>query len=344
VSSDVNTDMDLTPANRIELTGEARARVDSWSAGAQALALLSSVHKLGLTRFLIQPRPYAELAEFTRLSPDHLRCVIDVLDRLSVVEQTGDVIRLRPPFAEMMSQDGLAALGDALDQAQLLAQLVGEAVGADELPALSDSEALTLARGVTFQPARMGQHVFSETLDSVPEYSNAVREGRLLDVGCGVASGLLTTAALFPRVRGVGIELNPLVAAEAGRRVKARGMSDRITIRTMYAPDLDEPAAYNACFWAQPFFTEEDRLPTLKAIHRALLPGGVLLEQELDSEPVDAADKPAFDMRAMVFRSWGMPFARPAEHLAAEAEAAGFTLVRIATTNLGRMVVLRRLT
>ena len=37
-----------------------------------------------------------------------------------------------------------------------------------------------------------------------------------------------------------------------------------------------------------------------------------------------------------------MPFGRSAEELAGEAQAAGFELVRIAATALGRCVVLRR--
>ncbi|WFF00226.1 hypothetical protein [Micromonospora sp. WMMD964] len=81
---------------------------------------------------------------------------------------------------------------------------------------------------------------------------------------------------------------------------------------------------------------------TLRAIHRALAPGGILLEQELDSKPADTAHAPALALRRMVFHGWGISFASTAEQLAVEAQAAGFTLIRIATTNLGRMVVLRR--
>ena len=110
----------------------------------------------------------------------------------------------------------------------------------------------------------------------------------------------------------------------------------------MDAREFHETAAYSACFWAQPFFGKEARLPTLRTIHQALAPGGVLLEQELVSEPVDPAGQAAFALSRMIFQAQGICFAPTAESLAQEAESAGFTLIRIASTNLGRMVVLRR--
>ncbi|WP_410813420.1 SAM-dependent methyltransferase [Micromonospora sp. 067-2] len=282
------------------------------------------------------------MARHTAIPPQRLRDGLDALVSLEIVEQTGDELRLTAPFAEMLTPDGLLSLGDKLDEAHLMARLVGEAVEVNGLPMLSSDDALTAARGATFQPTEVGRAIFRQTLDRVPEYAAAIGQGRVLDVGCGVASGLLTTAALFPEIYGLGLELVPAVAAEATRRAAAHGVADRIEIRAADARHLDETAAYDACFWAQPFFSADARLPTLRAIHRALAPGGILLEQELDSKPTDIEHASAFALRRMVFQGWGAPFASTAEQLAVEAGAVGFTLVRIATTNLGRMVVLRR--
>ncbi|WP_327035148.1 class I SAM-dependent methyltransferase [Micromonospora ureilytica] len=334
--------MNTTPTDRVKLVGEARNRLAAWSEGAQALSLLSSVHRLGWTRFLREPRSFEELVRHSAIPPQRLRDGLDALVRLEIVEQTDDEFRLTAPFAEMLTSDGLLNLGDKLDEARLMARLVGEAVEVNELPMLSGDDALTVARGATFQATEVGRAVFRETLNDVPEYTAAVAQGRVLDVGCGVASGLLTTAALFPTIHGLGLELVPAVAAEAARRAAAQGVAERIEIRTADARRFDETAAYDACFWAQPFFGADARLPTLRAIHRALAPGGILLEQELDRKPTDAAQASAFALRRVVFHGWGAPFASTAEHLAVEAQAVGFTLVRIATTNLGRMVVLRR--
>ncbi|MFD0785473.1 SAM-dependent methyltransferase [Micromonospora azadirachtae] len=328
--------------NRFALSRDAIKRLDGWSTGAQALVLLDSAHKLGWTRFLVRPRRLAAIVRFTALPQDRVQNVLEALAALGVVELNGDEARLSAPFAEMMTPDGFAMLSEKLAQARLTARLLSKVVESNGAPVLSGDDSLTIARGVTFQPAQVGRDLFRETLESLPEYTAAVRRGRVLDVGCGVASGLLTTAAIFPEIRGLGLELVPAVAAEAVRRAKAQGVDDRVEIRAIDARDFDETAAYDACFWAQPFFSDHARLPTLQAIHRALAPGGVLLEQELESEPEDPAGQAAFAMRRMVFRAQSVPFAPSAECLAAEAASAGFTLVRIASTNLGRMVVLQR--
>jgi hypothetical protein len=77
-------------------------------------------------------------------------------------------------------------------------------------------------------------------------------------------------------------------------------------------------------------------------IGRALTPGGVVIEQEMEVEPADEEDRLGFGLRALIFGGWDVPFARTAEDLAAEAETAGFQNVRIAQTDLGRVVVSRR--
>jgi len=62
----------------------------------------------------------------------------------------------------------------------------------------------------------------------------------------------------------------------------------------------------------------------------------------METEPEDGAEVPAFALRRLVFENWGVPFARTAEQLAAEAKAAGFDLTRVASTFLGRVLVLCR--
>ncbi|BCB74667.1 hypothetical protein GCM10022251_74750 [Phytohabitans flavus] len=109
----------------------------------------------------------------------------------------------------------------------------------------------------------------------------------------------------------------------------------------MDARDLDEVNAFDAAFWAQPFFREPARVATLHVIRRALKPGGLLVVQELEREP-EAADLPAFTLRRLVYQGLGVPFALSAEQLAVEAESAGFELARQAATSFGRFAVLRR--
>jgi cyclopropane fatty-acyl-phospholipid synthase-like methyltransferase len=140
----------------------------------------------------------------------------------------------------------------------------------------------------------------------------------------------------------VGIELVAPVAAEAERRAKDLGLSERVEIRSMDARDLADEDVFDVAFWAQPFFPEPVRAGTLAAILRALKPGGLLAVQEMERPPEEPAERPAFALRELVFSGWGVPFACSAEALAAEATAAGFVLERIGETPFGRLVIARK--
>jgi hypothetical protein len=64
--------------------------------------------------------------------------------------------------------------------------------------------------------------------------------------------------------------------------------------------------------------------------------------QERERRPDDPAERIAFALRELVFSGWGVPFARSAEALAAEAADAGFVLDRIGETPFGRLVIARK--
>jgi hypothetical protein len=93
--------------------------------------------------------------------------------------------------------------------------------------------------------------------------------------GCRLWRGgfLLSTAQAFPAIRGVGVEVVPAVAAEAERRARAVGVADRVEVRGIDARKLTDEDAFDAAFWAQPFFPASTRPGVLAAIHRALRPG-----------------------------------------------------------------------
>jgi cyclopropane fatty-acyl-phospholipid synthase-like methyltransferase len=160
-------------------------------------------------------------------------------------------------------------------------------------------------------------------------------------VGCGVACATLTLATTFPEMRSVAVELVPTIAAEAVRRAEAHGVADRVEIRRMDARDVPERDEFVGAFWAQPFFPEASRPAVLAMILRALKPGGVLFLQELEAVPTEEG-RPAYAVRRLIGRGLGTRFGPTAEDLAEEAEAAGFALDRIADTDFGRMVILRK--
>jgi SAM-dependent methyltransferase len=313
-------------------------QVKTWSAGAQALALLTAVHERQWTTYLTEPRSLDELAQFATLPIDRLRDVVGALQAVGVVELTDLRVALTPEYAALLSDDAPFTLDGLLDEAQMMSRLVADAVhGVSSGP----ESALTVANAYGLRPTATARAMFGQLLDALPDFRDALNSGRYLDVGCGVGSFLLSTAQSLPAMRAVGVELAPAVAAEGARRAVALGLADRVDIRCMDARDLDEEGEFDSAFWAQPFFPTDSRPHTLAAIRRALKPGAKLYVQELERVPDTDAERSAFALRRLVFTGWGVPFARSAEDLTAEVEAAGFVLDRVASTPFGRIVVAR---
>jgi SAM-dependent methyltransferase len=314
-------------------------QIKAWSADAQALSLLAAVHDRRWTTYLTEPRDLTELAVLTELSADRLRDVVQALEANGIVELAGPKARLAPEYAALMSADAPFSMDDLLGEAQMMSRLVADAVHG--LPA-AEGNALTVAAAYGPRPTAAAQALFGQLLDALPDLRETLSDGYYLDVGCGVGGFLLSTAPMFPGMRAVGVEWAREVAAEASRRAVALGVADRVDIRRMDARDLDEENEFDCAFWAQPFFATASRPETLAAIRRALKPGARLCIQEMERTPDDEAERGAFALRRLVFTGWGVPFARPAEDLTAEAESAGFVLDRVAPTPFGRFVVVRR--
>ncbi|MEU4335051.1 class I SAM-dependent methyltransferase [Micromonospora lupini] len=279
------------------------------------------------------------MAAFAELPADRLRDVVGALEANGIVEVGDQKVSLTAAYAELLSADAPFTLDDRLGEARMMSRLVVDAL--ESLPP-TPADVLTVADAYGLRPTTVAQTVFGQLLDALPDFQEALRDGRFLDVGCGVGGLLLSIAAIFPGTRAVGVELAPEVAEEGARRAVALGVSDRVDIRCMDGRDLEEQDEFDSAFWAQPFFPAATRPGTLAAIRRALKPGAKLYMQEMESAPEDEAERGAFALRRLVFGNWGVPFARSAEDLSAEAEAAGFVLDRVTATSFGRIVVVRR--
>ncbi|HET6479656.1 MAG TPA: class I SAM-dependent methyltransferase, partial [Actinoplanes sp.] len=158
----------------------------------------------------------------------------------------------------------------------------------------------------------------------------------------GVSGFVLSAAAVLPGLRATTLELIPAVAAVAIARAKELGVDDRIDVRVLDARDLDEPSAYDAAFWAQPFFPEPTRAATLAMILRSLRPGGLLLVQQMNVEPTDAGAHAEFTLRRLVAHAHDVPHGRPLADVVAEAEQAGFEPLTITQTDFGPIALVRR--
>jgi SAM-dependent methyltransferase len=339
---DMNELNETAPLERFGLANQARQSVQNLATGAQVLTLLTTLRDRGWFRFLAEPRDLDMLAEFSGLPPTRLADILAVLREYGVVEQPDGSVRLSPEYAALTGDDALISLDAVLDHHAMLSKLMR--TGAEDpgpLP-LSEDDALVIARAVGGRANDGTRAVYGEVLlPQLPELTEVLRNDRWLDVGCGVASATLTMATLYPEMNAVAIELVPTVAAETVRRAKAHGVADRVDVRAMDVRDLDEKDEFGGAFWAQPFFPESTRADTLAVILRALKPGGLLYIQEMEPEP-DEAERPAYSVRRLVAQGWDVPFGRTAEQLADEVQAAGFELVRLTSTDLGRFVIARR--
>jgi SAM-dependent methyltransferase len=329
---------------RVKAMFAAGGVLDVWSAGAQAMALLEAVHDAGWLGFLAEPRDLAALVGFTGLAAPQVEDVLDALAAHGIVERDDGLVRLTPAFALLSADDAPSDLAEVLAYRAILPRLVRDAATTAPGDPLSGEDALILAKAVAGRVTPVSRTLFRGLVDVLPEYRVLAEGGRLLDVGCGIGWAMLNLATLYPAARQVGIELVPEVAAETERRARALGVQDRVEVRCQDAQTYDEEEAFDAAFWAQPFFPEPARPGTLKMIRRALKPGGVLMMQELFVHPEgdDEAAVRGFALTRLLYRHWGVRFAPSAEHLSDEAAAGGLEPVRIASTPLGRLVVVRR--
>jgi SAM-dependent methyltransferase len=329
---------------RVKAMFAAGGTLDAWSAGAQAMALLEAVHDAGWLGFLAEPRDLTALVGFTGLAAPQVEDVLEALAVHGIVERDAGLVRLTSAFALLSADDAPSELAELLAYGAILPRLVRDAATTAPGDSLSGADALILARAVSGRVTPVSRTLFRGLVDLLPEYRVLPEGGRLLDVGCGVGWAMLSLATLYPAARQVGIELVPEVAAETERRARALGVQDRVEVRCQDAQTYDEEEAFDVAFWAQPFFPEPTRAGTLKMIWRALKPGGALIMQELFVGPEgdDEAAARGFALTRLLYRHWGVRFAPSAEHLSDEAAAGGFEPDRIASTPLGRLVVMRR--
>ncbi len=129
-----------------------------------------------------------------------------------------------------------------------------------------------------------------EKLDLAIDYC-AIRDGtQILDVGCGKGWLLGRLAARFD-VRITGLEINPILAAEARGLVDAGGLSERIEI--VEGPALEfraEPGSFDAVMCIGASFALGGFEPALDWMARYTKPGGVIAIGEVFAKVLPLPD------------------------------------------------------
>lgn len=101
--------------------------------------------------------------------------------------------------------------------------------------------------------------------------------GSFLDIGTGVGWLAIEAAQLWPTLKIVGIDIWEPSLQLARSNIAARGMENRIALRTQSIVDLDDKEAFTVVFLPAPFLPFEIAVTAIEKAYRALAPGGWLV-------------------------------------------------------------------
>jgi SAM-dependent methyltransferase len=132
-----------------------------------------------------------------------------------------------------------------------------------------------------------GRHVYPFVVAEMQQLN--VRT--VADLGCGTANVLLSLCDLDPKLKGVGIDISAGAIEEAGHRVQARGMADRIQLVVAdlrkpeeYAKNLSQIEAFNAIMVFHEFLRDgEQAVIEMFQRMKQAFPGRYFFMGEFDS-------------------------------------------------------------
>ena len=103
---------------------------------------------------------------------------------------------------------------------------------------LPPEDILAVAKGSGLLPASPMMHALRKDRDkTIPEVQAIWRAGgRHLELGCGAGGGLLSLLVVYPRLSGVGVEIDAGAVEEARRRAGELAVADRVELRQTDAP------------------------------------------------------------------------------------------------------------
>jgi hypothetical protein len=298
---------------------------------AEQAALVLAAAETGLLarcRRPITPERLAlEMERPVELVADACTC----LEALGVLVREGDACRLSTDFAAALDPAAGDLLVTSMRLGRARTRLVASLLTADSDYWSTDPDVQReIAEGVAFPPdAELSLRILARAQDAVPEVrDSAAAGGRHLELGCGVAGGLLVKLQLYPRLTVVGVDLSEELISEARRRAELLGVADRAEFVVADARDYRPTAPVDSVQWSQFFFPTESRPGTVASAFSALASGGHIVAPLMadprvlaDDLQSDAGREAAMDQ--LVHRSWGVP-TLGAHDLLGELAEAGF--------------------
>lgn len=234
--------------------------------------------------------------------------------------------------------------------------------------ALSTDGVFSIAKGIVISAMSFARNFMGVGLgQSMPELRERWQAGvHHLEAGCGVGNTLFQIVTTYPKVTAVGVEIEKETANEAQRRADFLGVTKRVEVRQMDASLLKDQGVFDTAQWSQFFFPASCRDDTLRALFRAIKPGGyifmpllpaissniwkyrgdmlrmalksimsepyislIYLKALIQTSPVNQrAEKRLASLNRIVYRMWGVPVKTAAE-LRSEVENFGFRVLRV---------------
>jgi SAM-dependent methyltransferase len=316
---------------------QARLLVEGLNASVWAHAALTAAMEAGvLDLLLLRPMGTADLATRTGLDRMLLERMLDVLVALGLVRREGDAYALADGLAPVLRAPSAreASLATLRSQSLQSSALVQRARDHSLTPGWHFADpAILHAQGDG--GVLLVQVIAEQLVPMLPGLRERLDAptATFLDVGVGVGRIDIELCRRFPHLRAVGIDIQETPLHQAKRAVAVAGLADRIELRLQAVDELGDRDAFDLAWLPQSFVSGEGFARGLRAVYRALRPGGWLL---LASLARDGSDLGAAVSR-LIDTLWGGD-ARTAEQVAARTSEAGFTSVRILPTPPGEPI------
>jgi protein-L-isoaspartate O-methyltransferase len=261
------------------------------------------------------------------------------LDAHGVFVKENESYRLADNWAILTAPETPYSFQSVLDGTAARAKALEFAASSDtNFWTLTPDERMALAKASSgsinpFSPdsAILRQSLFRE---NVPElHAILTTGGKCLELGCGVAGGLLGTLCAYPKATAVGVEIAADLVVEARHRAVILGVNDRVVFWQGDAQEFNEREMFDYIFWSQFFFTPASRPQVLQVALNALKPGGILIapvqgDSSVISERLHTEAGQGYTRSRVIFGSWGIP-AQSSHELQLELETAGFENLRL---------------